>query len=60
MTLPLDFSNKSTIVTITGIAVIALCSYKIWHGRKVSAKINDEDNPALWYLKDPNKYRKQL
>ncbi len=42
------------------------CTYCIWNGRKVmkiwiESKTTpwemDEENPANWYLKDPNKFR---
>lgn len=49
--------------------VIGTCLFCIWNGRKIMKKWigdekpipvpwkDDDNNPANWYLKDPNKFR---
>ena len=59
MTLPVEISPKEIAVASAAIAVTAYCAYKIWLGRKVTPTVpwkDDDDNPANWYLKYPNKF----
>lgn len=57
MTAITGYCSERVGLPILGIvAIAAIC---IWRGRKVQhvAWEDDDENPANWYLKDPNKYK---
>lgn len=68
MPLPIDLSPKEIVIAAAAIAITLYCACRIWNGRKVTqinpnsgSKPNipweeDDNNPANWYLKDPNKF----
>ncbi len=41
------------------VAAAGYCAYTYWRGRKVT-QLAEADNPAFWYLRDPNKFRKNV
>ncbi len=56
MTNPIEVLSKGLVIVAIG-----YCACRIWRGRKVKDITWEEDdnNPANWYLKDPNKFRKE-
>lgn len=60
---------KSLVYGMISGFVLGTCAYCIWNGRKVMEKwtenekpipvpwSRDDNNPANWYLKDPNKFK---
>jgi len=47
------------ITTALAIGTASYAIYRLWKGRKVThiKWEDDNDNPANWYLKDPNKFK---
>ncbi len=58
MTLP-TISAVDSMKIAFGVGLIILSSYCMWKGRRVKTIKwqDDNNNPANWYLKDPNKYK---
>lgn len=59
MTYPADISSKPAASILPVVGLFAVIGFCVWRGRRVHKMDwkEDDNNPANWYLRNPNKYK---